>query len=353
MAARPSGTEPKINFYRFAAAQPCAAADLAAVERQLTERLDGLERDLRLLAGVWLWASTVARGERCRARPRLIRAFFQPDGPGDRYLASVAEHPEDPITMQPARRLAIFDSRPFAAHALVAHVKKGYDARRRSIERQMAALDIPFEFMLDGDIPDLDAGLMRRWFGPNMQPSPVSSCACKHLLMYERLLAKGWRGALILEDDILLADNFAAVFNATLDELETTDGGCLARAWISYENSTLRMPPRRELRDGRLLYRSKELRCTGAYYIGAAVARWLLDTASSRKLHEPIDWFVGEVAGYASSPVDIYWCHPPVAEQGSMNGTFDSMDARRRAGLMRRVKWMADKWYKSARHRVA
>jgi len=52
VAARPSGTEPKIKFYLFAAAPPGRAADLAATKRLLTARLDAMERELRTLAGV-------------------------------------------------------------------------------------------------------------------------------------------------------------------------------------------------------------------------------------------------------------------------------------------------------------
>jgi phosphomannomutase len=52
VAARPSGTEPKIKFYLFAAAAPDAADELAATKRALTARLDALERDLRALVGV-------------------------------------------------------------------------------------------------------------------------------------------------------------------------------------------------------------------------------------------------------------------------------------------------------------
>jgi len=52
VAARPSGTEPKIKFYLFAVAPPGPAADLAATELVLDARLDAIERDLRALAGV-------------------------------------------------------------------------------------------------------------------------------------------------------------------------------------------------------------------------------------------------------------------------------------------------------------
>ncbi|MCX7429563.1 MAG: phospho-sugar mutase [Planctomycetia bacterium] len=52
VAARPSGTEPKIKFYLFAAAPPCSRHQLAETKSTLTQRLDALERDLRSLAGV-------------------------------------------------------------------------------------------------------------------------------------------------------------------------------------------------------------------------------------------------------------------------------------------------------------
>jgi phosphoglucomutase/phosphomannomutase len=52
VAARPSGTEPKIKFYLFAVAPPGPAAALPATKQALTARLDALERDLRALAGV-------------------------------------------------------------------------------------------------------------------------------------------------------------------------------------------------------------------------------------------------------------------------------------------------------------
>ena len=52
IAARPSGTEPKIKFYLFTVAPPCATADLSAVKALLSQRLDRMETDLRTLTGV-------------------------------------------------------------------------------------------------------------------------------------------------------------------------------------------------------------------------------------------------------------------------------------------------------------
>jgi len=52
VAARPSGTEPKIKFYLFAVAPPAPAADLPATKARLTAQLDAVEKDLRALVGV-------------------------------------------------------------------------------------------------------------------------------------------------------------------------------------------------------------------------------------------------------------------------------------------------------------
>ena len=52
VAARPSGTEPKIKFYLFAVAPPGPAADLAATKARLAAQLDAVEKDLRGLVGV-------------------------------------------------------------------------------------------------------------------------------------------------------------------------------------------------------------------------------------------------------------------------------------------------------------
>ena len=52
VAARPSGTEPKIKFYLFAVSQPMSVAALPAAKAALERRLNLLEEDLRRRVGV-------------------------------------------------------------------------------------------------------------------------------------------------------------------------------------------------------------------------------------------------------------------------------------------------------------
>jgi phosphoglucomutase len=46
-AVRPSGTEPKVKFYTFAASAPCDLEQVAANKKLLQDRLSALERDIR------------------------------------------------------------------------------------------------------------------------------------------------------------------------------------------------------------------------------------------------------------------------------------------------------------------
>jgi phosphoglucomutase/phosphomannomutase len=52
VACRPSGTEPKIKFYMFTYTPPEQLANLDQAKRQLDERINRMEADLRLFAGV-------------------------------------------------------------------------------------------------------------------------------------------------------------------------------------------------------------------------------------------------------------------------------------------------------------
>jgi glycosyl transferase family 25 len=239
----------------------------------------------------------------------------------------------------------------------VLHVKTGYEERGESIERQFAQLGIPFQFMLDGDIPDITPAIVQTWFAGGMcQPDALRavSCAWKHLLIYGEIVRDGLQNALVFEDDILLAPDFVPQCARTIAELHQRSDLAPSRAWISYENSTLRVPPRHERRADRMLYPAREPRCTGAYYIGQAAARGLWEIARTEKMAQPYDCFVAEVLARTNPPLDMLWCHPTLAEQGSMNGQFGSaMDLGRPRSWLRRLKWFADKHYKRLKQMVA
>ena len=228
--------------------------------------------------------------------------------------------------------------------AYVAHVKVGYESRRQSIESQMRRINIPFEFMLDGDISDVTPERKQEFFHADflrVEPLSTVSCALKHLLIYQRIVASGQPGALVLEDDILLAPDFSAAFQRTLVEARQREEIDESQLFISYENSYLRFVPRSERKAGRQLYRAAATRACGAYYISRGSAAAVLERARTQKMNLPIDWFLNEMS--RDGGLSIYWCEPTIAEQGSVNGTFPSSITARKAGLLRTIIFAAKK----------
>lgn len=202
----------------------------------------------------------------------------------------------------------------------VLHVRCGYEDRNIHIRSMMQRLRLPFEFMLDGDIPLLDDRKMRMFFpseGLFSVPSAAVSCSCKHLLAYRQILERGLDGAVILEDDIILSKNFETVLGKSLEELPSGEA-----AIISFEDSRLRFVPGSMRCKGVVLYPGPHDRLAGAYYITSAAAKAILDYVYEHKLDEPIDIF--HTTMLKKGLLKYYWTYPCVASQGSFSGLFAS-----------------------------
>ncbi|MEM9379047.1 MAG: glycosyltransferase family 25 protein [Planctomycetota bacterium] len=226
----------------------------------------------------------------------------------------------------------------------VAHVKQGFEDRRVSIERQLGERRLEFEFMLDGDVADLSRERMDRWFsGQLAEASPKTSCACKHLLIWEAVVERGERAALVLEDDALLSKDFVEVVEAAVAEMEREHR--IDDPWfVSLENSTLRFVPSKERRPGQYLYPASKGRCTGAYLMGDALARKMLEAAEGGGVDVPVDWYVDRWLERAD--VQPFWCEPTVVEQGSHAGVFATALGRPRTSWLHRVHWSVRKMFR-------
>ncbi|MCU0468050.1 MAG: glycosyltransferase family 25 protein [Arcicella sp.] len=227
----------------------------------------------------------------------------------------------------------------------VAHVKKGYDNRRVSIESQMNKLNIPFEFMLDGDIEDLNQDRLEKYFKGHLKAlTPQTSCMMKHLLIYEDMIKNNVSAALVFEDDILLADNFVEIFNKSISELHSRADIDFNKSLISYENSTLKDVSILEIKSNQYLYLRSSGRCAGAYYISLNSAKLIINKCEEEKTDEMMDWYHNQMV--EAGLLNIYWCHPTIAEQGSQNGVFDSsLDIRKKGNFKRRVSWLFKKMF--------
>lgn len=205
----------------------------------------------------------------------------------------------------------------------VLHVKRGYEERASHMEKMLAAHGIPFEYMLEGDIPDLDAELQTRFFGraDERDADAIHSCAAKHLLVYEKIVREGLPYALIFEDDIFVTRKFDRTFEAALREMEQRHGAS-EPFLVGFEATCMGFVPRSQRIEGQVAYPGRFLQCLGCYMVNQAFARMILEEVLAEKCRIPIDLWINQL--YGKGRFALYWSHPVVAVQGSHMGKFDS-----------------------------
>jgi glycosyl transferase, family 25 len=246
-------------------------------------------------------------------------------------------------TLRPRQETARLD----VGGVFIVHMRENNELRRDLVTREMKAHGIDSEFMLEGDVGDLHAGNMADWFTDEVVragPGPGQSCAFKHLRVYEEMVERGIGSALIFEDDIALRHDFVEAFNATVAEAKARPDIDWDRVFVSYENSGLRYVPVDARVPGRRLYRMGNTRCAGAYLVTLPVARRILEYTRAHKLDCPIDWHHRHIV--EAGLMDVYWCHPTVAEQRSHSGVLPSLIDEKPAGPVRRLSWAVQRFFR-------
>lgn len=216
----------------------------------------------------------------------------------------------------------------------VIHVSKGYEDREQHINKHLAEQGIAFEYILDGDISDLSEEIVSQTFVGRATRNPaVMSCAYKHFLAYEALLASNASWALVLEDDIFLKSNFTKTLRNYL--IRTPLPGDRP-VLFNLEGANRYVPWIRKKR-GVHVYRAGHTKLAGAYLINRLAAQTYLAYIKEHKCAYPLDHFqtkIGQATG-----VQFYWAEPFLACQGSKNGAFASELSHRRKT---RFRWISD-----------
>lgn len=205
----------------------------------------------------------------------------------------------------------------------VLHVGQGYEERAAHMEKMLAAHGMPFEYMLEGDIPDLDAELQTRLFGraDERHADAMHSCAAKHLLVYEKIVRENIPYALIFEDDIFVTRKFDKTFESALQEMQLRHGS-EEPFLVGFEATCMGFVPRSQRKKGQVAYPGRFLQCLGCYLVNQAFARKILEAMQADACHVPVDLWIDDLR--SKGAFALYWSYPVVAVQGSHMGKFAS-----------------------------
>ncbi len=228
---------------------------------------------------------------------------------------------------------------------LVIHVR-GNKTRRDYIEKQITPLGFPVEFIEDGNIEDLTPEILSRYFTDNGKDDtmygfyPCTSCAYKHLLATQYIIDHNLPGALILEDDIRLKDNFKQFFLESLEEIRSIHEPLI----VNYEESSLMLVPRSQRRKGQLIYKAKRDRFAGCIYISLEAAKAIMKYVEENKSAYTSDILHQKLT--REGIITYYWSHPCLACQCSCDGSMPTMIPTKPRPL-KRLKWFYKKVYKT------
>ena len=219
--------------------------------------------------------------------------------------------------------------------------KKGFEDRRRSIERQFGQRNIPFEYILDHDVADLSQEYIAERFNADTLRKVDMSIISKHFEICKIVVERKLKNVLVFEDDIVFLEAFDEHIEDILAEAKTIKGDFC----VYFSNACHLYVAPQLIKKGKHIYPGNKCRAADSFYMnyGAALKRW--EYFKNNKIFEPIDITFNHVD--PSIGVDFLWTEKILIEQGSMNGLFDSsLETRKKKSLYRKMRWNLDCFYK-------
>jgi glycosyl transferase family 25 len=149
----------------------------------------------------------------------------------------------------------------------------------------------------------------------------------KHLYLYRLMLSENYEEVLVLEDDVILSDNFMKKLTDYMTQLPKDYD------MLFIGNGCNLHIPRNQLVANQYIYAkclhetawggNGAARCTDSYIIHQRCAKKLCDYAvvETKKINLPVDWWLNEVA--RDLVLKVYWAEPTIVSQGSQTGLFN------------------------------
>lgn len=233
--------------------------------------------------------------------------------------------------------------RDYKMRTFVVHPDK-LKERGEHIDRMLKRLGMDYEFVNEGHDDKQIQAYIDQYMKDGRQALhrrvPFVLCTLSHFLAYEKVVAEGLEGALVLEDDIVLADDFTTRFEQSIKEFR--DRYADRNIFISYEDSSLRFVPRSQREKGRMLYPARKGRMAGCYFVSYCAAKSIVDSLKVERCDLVIDRYHNDLID--KGVLECLWCQLTIATQGTFSGVFHSSLAN--DGPFVSLRWFFKKNYK-------
>lgn len=223
----------------------------------------------------------------------------------------------------------------------IIHVSDAYE-REKHIKEELKNRNLDIKFVLEGDIKDLSNDVLYSYFTGNMKEARGAvSCAYKHILTLQKIIAQENEVVLVLEDDIYCYKNFNKMLLKIKDEIKERK---LNNFIVSLEDSTLNYIPKSKRKKGQYLFAENKTRTTGGLLIDKKGAKSILESIINDKVDRPIDLYFNKLI--QNNIVNMHWSQPAIMCQGSIDGSIKTLIGEKRLGLVRTTSYRIQKQYK-------
>ncbi len=226
----------------------------------------------------------------------------------------------------------------------IIHAKTGYELHEKRIKTIFDGLGLDYEFVTDGDPSLFTDNLLSRYFCAEINSkisTGILSCTLNHILSYERITRNRNKYALVFENDPFFIGDFVKGIELITKEANTLPPGFI----ISLENTLLEFPHHSLIRKNKYLYPADHGRFAGAYLIDLKAAQDILVHLKTTKCCTVIDLWHNTLID--SGVIKMYWAYPAITEQGSHTGMMSSTISSKQRNILRRIKWLSQKFYKT------
>lgn len=160
-------------------------------------------------------------------------------------------------------------------------------------------------------------------------PKHQCGITLSHICAYKKIINNEYKYSLILEDDVILDDNFKDKLNKSLKQLPTDyDMLFIGDGCNLHIQSSIIKPQQliyKKCREPTSWGGNGATRCTDSYLVSKKSAKKIINYISNLKegtVHMPIDWWLNKII--RDLKLEIYWMEPTIATQGTQNGKYKS-----------------------------
>jgi glycosyl transferase family 25 len=191
--------------------------------------------------------------------------------------------------------------------------------RKFAIQEQLERVRLSYEWVTEFEPAEISQSVNNQFFVPDSSLSLAQkSCALKHIVAMQRIVERRLPMAFIVEDDAQFRPDFWSYIERIMSEFSRWPRPRI----LHLGAATNFYPAASKIVKGTHVYEGDRVRNMEFYALGWIEAQRRLDWITQNRLAEPID-----IAFNRADPslgIPFLWSEPPLAEQGSLNGTYQS-----------------------------